>query len=359
MSKRIWIAVLMLAAVALPLMKAVAQGGLVPSGAPTPSMKTFDQIEPRTPISETPYIITEPGSYYLTGNLTNSYLGIRVVTNNVTLDLMGFTLTGDSSGAGIDLNGSTNGVIKNVTVRNGMVRNFSVGLAVRYAQDSRFENLLVVNNTSVGVSVEADYGLCKGNAFQNCIFSENGSSGFAVLSRFSGQFFGNTIANCTISKNGQQGIRLYVFDSGQCNGNTIVDCSICDNGFEGITLNGSGECDGNMIRDCSVAGNARVGLFLCGEGNTVMDCIFRGNTDKGISLSSAYGNRLEGNLITGTTGSSTFGIHCGTTSGNLIFHNTCIGQDDNFLLGANDTYGPEVSSSGALSGTNPWANFSR
>jgi hypothetical protein len=56
---------------------ALAQGNLQPPGAPAPAMKTLHQVEPRTPVDavHTPgnflaqFIITQPGSYYLTTNI--------------------------------------------------------------------------------------------------------------------------------------------------------------------------------------------------------------------------------------------------------------------------------------------------
>src|SRR5688572_21135329 len=77
-----------------------SQGLLVPPGAPAPTMKTLEQIEPRTPISSIPFTITQPGSYYVTRNLTmvGTSDGITIQSNNVTLDLGGFTLDGAGTG---------------------------------------------------------------------------------------------------------------------------------------------------------------------------------------------------------------------------------------------------------------------
>src|ERR1039457_4716258 len=51
-----------------------AQGALTPPpGVPTPTMLTLSQVEPRTPISSVPFTITQPGSYYLTANVTLNF----------------------------------------------------------------------------------------------------------------------------------------------------------------------------------------------------------------------------------------------------------------------------------------------
>ncbi len=72
---------------------AFGQGSLTPPGPPAPMMKTLAQIEPRIPISSLPITITNPGSYYLTANLTGgSGNGITVSSSGVTIDLNGFTL---------------------------------------------------------------------------------------------------------------------------------------------------------------------------------------------------------------------------------------------------------------------------
>ena len=73
----------------------MGQGSLTPPGAPGGTMKNLAQVEPRTPISSLPYTIKVPGSYYLTGNLASTTNGIFIDASQVTLDLMGFTLSGD------------------------------------------------------------------------------------------------------------------------------------------------------------------------------------------------------------------------------------------------------------------------
>ncbi|NKB23519.1 MAG: hypothetical protein GKR87_03885 [Kiritimatiellae bacterium] len=98
-----------------------AQGSLNPPGAPAPIMKTLNQIEARTAITNVPYTITNSGSYYLTGNFTGiaGTDGITIDLDNVTLDLNGFTLTGvPGSLAGILVPSSRN----NVSIFNGILR---------------------------------------------------------------------------------------------------------------------------------------------------------------------------------------------------------------------------------------------
>src|SRR6266446_1156352 len=79
-----------------------AQGALTPPGTPAPTMKSLDQIASQgIPLNSTNtpgdasnhFIISQPGTYYLTGNLavteTNA---IRVAAAGVTIDLNGFQI---------------------------------------------------------------------------------------------------------------------------------------------------------------------------------------------------------------------------------------------------------------------------
>jgi hypothetical protein len=91
----------------------LAQGPLAPPATPAPTMKSLDQIEPRTAISASTTIST-PGSYYF----TRSFAGdITIQASDVTLDLNGFTLTGNQNGVTI----SSNASYRNITLRNGSI----------------------------------------------------------------------------------------------------------------------------------------------------------------------------------------------------------------------------------------------
>ncbi|MGH9900357.1 MAG: hypothetical protein ACRD68_00800, partial [Pyrinomonadaceae bacterium] len=65
--------------------------------------------------------IDDSGSYLLTKSLTAAGDCLVIAADNVTVDLNGFTITGDGTGKGITDGGAQ---LKNITVRNGGVTNF-------------------------------------------------------------------------------------------------------------------------------------------------------------------------------------------------------------------------------------------
>jgi len=332
-------------------------------------MKTLSQVEPRIPISSAPYVISQHGSYYLTTNLASTGHGVQITTDNVTLDLNGFSITGERGALtyGVYLAGASNAPSRNIMVRNGIIANFGTGVRIECALNSRIEDLCISSNFFYGLLLFGYCDQCDGNSIVNCSISGNGSVGVCLLAS-SGQCDGNSIANCSISGNSSYGMYLYGY-YGQCNGNSIANCSISGNSSYGMCLYGYyGQCNGNSIANCSISGNSSYGVYLYGaisgqcNGNSIARCVIRNNVSYGIYLN-AYGNRVEENHITDTTGSSSYGIYSSSGSQNLILRNTCVGQTNNFALSVNDTYGPIVTNSGQLAtsgaAAHPWANFSR
>ncbi|MCO5053416.1 MAG: hypothetical protein M9920_14095 [Verrucomicrobiae bacterium] len=143
-----------------------AQGTLTPPGAPAPTMRTLTQIEPRTPVAGgmtgNGLLLTGPGSYYLTGNVTltnDNSSAIYLYGNNISLDLNGFSVingrTNTSNTTGISAHWS--GGQTNVSVRNGWVVGFDAGVVLSATQ-SLIEDLTITDSHMRGINVLGNNG---------------------------------------------------------------------------------------------------------------------------------------------------------------------------------------------------------
>ena len=372
----------------LTVMSVHGQGPLNPPGPPGPTMKTLAQVEPRIPITNVPFTITEPGSYYLTTNMACGSSAIVIHSGRVTLDLMGFSLCGTGSGDGISAQGSSTNVLWNVSIRNGTIVGFDDGIDFYYVRDWCLEDLAVASNADDGIHIAGGFvgagggrlSRCSvlwngsrgayisgdGNLVEECAIVSNGNMGLYLCGASGESCDENVVRHCTIAHNGA-GIYLHG-NQGQCNGNLITECAIGHNDGRGIYLGAGadgGECDGNVIRGCTLKGNESEGVDIYyADGNVIRGCVLDGNGFFGIRICYSDANRIEGNAIWGRSITG-YGIYSRwSQTGNFIFRNSCSGCTNAcYLFDTDDTYGPIVTNSGALAVTgaaaHAWANFAR
>jgi hypothetical protein len=209
-----------------------------------------------TKITSVPCSISSPGFYYLTGNLTysGSLVGnaITVTSDDVTLDLMGFSLTNSyapGSTIGIDMYGRSN-----VEVRNGTVRGFFYGVREGSMSGNNHRVLnLRANGNGDGIRLAGSNHLVKG-----CNASNNSLNGIYIVS--------GLIAACVASNN-----------------------------YRGVWLYGPGDVLGNTAFN-----NSNKNFFL---GNEVATAIL-------VDRNSAFGLATNYSVVGGTTG-----VQWGTNAG--------------------------------------------
>ncbi len=203
--------------------------------------------EVRTPISTLPFTISKPGSYFLTGDLKVSKKGgaIVVKTDNVTLNLNGFSIIGDGSKVnGISIDGT-----HNVAIENGTIRGFgAAGIFATTGDGHRISQVRAINNGSGGI-----FSFSSGTLISECMAWGNSSVGIAAGS--------NSIIRSSISRNNQgNGISAE-------NGSSVIGNTVYGNkGEYGISAGGS------TIRENNVSDNADTGIFSGSStliGNTV------------------------------------------------------------------------------------------
>ena len=224
-----------------------AQGPLAPMAGPQPMMKTLQEMEPRTHITAPGYVISAPGSYYLTANLNGggSQNGITVNASGVTIDLRGFSiencLIGISAASGI----------RNVAVANGIVRDCAnTGVDLSGAAQCRLEGVMLAANGVDGVRAGA------GSLITLCTASGNGGLGMILGDN-------GTVFRCVVQNNANGGITIG--SNCQASENTITGNG-STTGQAGLVTIGSN----NRIEANSANYNNGQGFLINGSGNLVI-----------------------------------------------------------------------------------------
>ena len=255
-----------------------------------------------------PVSITQPGSYRLTGDLTPppaSPEALFVRSNDVTIDLNGFTIRGDQSCSDtgavpnvVSCTGTSvsSGVVvesaptplRGIVIRNGTIRGVQNGIEGNNAVGTVVEDLHAISNAANGIIIGPE------GVVRRASTSLNGSDGIKVGN-------GGRVESSTASSNALSGIVLG--DRGAAadvlsEANTVFgilggfdtrveSAAVRSNGSQGIQLAG-----GSLVSRAVVSANLGNGIEVSDSG-TVASSISNANGQNGIQCDD--GCRITGN----------------------------------------------------------------
>lgn len=259
-------------------------GPLLPPAGPIASTyKTLTEVEPRTVINavNTPgdanavAVISSPGSYVLASDLaaTGGKDGIRIESDNVSIDLRGFSIIGVSGPSNFGSGIITSNSRRNIVVRNGTVRSCGGYGIIGPVTLAHFEDLALFDNKLGQLEVfnasdsiarnlriratsgEMNLQLGANSIIEGCTV-EGGSSGIMISS--------GTVSRCSVNATTGVGIR-----SG---GGLIADCTVTGITSASAFNNGAIVADGHVrVERCVILNSAAAGIFLGGN-VTVVGC---------------------------------------------------------------------------------------
>jgi hypothetical protein len=182
-----------------------------------------------------PFIISVPGSYRLTSNLTSPTTAIGVAVSEVTIDLNGFSLVGSDSGTGIQAD-----FRDKIAVHNGSVSGFFKGI-VATGKGADIQHVRLFANRDSGITCGAE-----------CRVSSSTIDGGAhgVIAGNGSRILDNAV---DVGGAGSVGI--------DCASRCIVSSNTVNGGARGITAL-EGEIIGNSVRQEDASNFTSKGLEI-------------------------------------------------------------------------------------------------
>lgn len=215
--------------------------------------------------------------------------GILIGADNITLDLNGHTIGGDSVPAGAcfdegicDLGVSNDAGHAGVTITGGAVRGFDIGTSVLGGSENRIQRVALANNSTFGVSV----GDSPSIRMDHNSSVDEGISGIVMFDSSNSRIEHNSVT-------GAHGYAIAVFGSSH----NRLEHNVLDGNDHGILLGSSddNEVHGNRI---SHSGGSSIDIGNSSE-NRVGENVLRDNGD-GVILFEADANLISDNSVTGT-----------------------------------------------------------
>jgi parallel beta-helix repeat protein len=272
-----------------------------PSGKFTGDGSGLSGVEKRTALSACGTISTS-GSYYVTQNLSTTGTCIEVTANDVTIDLNGFTLTGDGTGLhyGVYIYN-----VSNVEVKNGTVRSFDRGIYANWSGATRSNRVINVRAMGNGIGIDL---LSYNNLVKHCTAADSTTTGGIDVEN------GSIVTNNTAYNNQGWGI----FATGDCtvtnntaynnqgNGIYVSFSTVTNNTAYGNTGDGINSSFISTVTNNTASNNQGIGINA-GEGSTVTNNTASGNQGYGIAGSfnstvtnnTAYGNNQSNDASSG------------------------------------------------------------
>ena len=328
-------------------------GPLDPPGPPSPS----DSVKlPGTPISSLPFVISQPGNYYVTRNLSMGAAGdgITIQASNVTVDLMGFELSPGPSLSAAFSEGAGSPARTGWVIRNGTVRDWPFNaIYAPSVASSVFEDLLIIASSGA-LSVPA---LRAGSdstvhAVRFRTNPANGAIDLGENARVSDCLIETTAASVLTGliagpHSSITACTVIGYNSGIYAGaNTAVsDCVLKGQFFAAVTVDVGSSVSGCTIEP--VAGGR--GILSINGSSTIARNTVRCVGGTTTAIETGGNDWVDGNSIFDCT----YGID-GFYASNAVTRNRCRNATACIIDGAVDDIGPLGAASSA---TNPWSNI--
>ncbi len=280
----------------------------------------------RIPISTVPLLITQSGSYYFTEDLSvagGSY-GINIDSDNVTIDLNGFSLIGPGATSGLTTIGLMITQQSNIEIRNGTIRDFPAqGIRENVYSGSsgyRILNMRVHNNGGNGIQIHGSDHLVKGcHVLNNGGYGIGGSTGDTLITEnvvsdntLEGIIINDgSVINNEVYRNDSHGIRVggkIVGNHSSRNGGRgifggsatlIKNNTAILNGLSGIHSSGGSLIFENTVKDNNLDSDPNEAGILVSFQTFVKDNSIYANRIQNMIVTSS-GNNIENNFLSNT-----------------------------------------------------------